>query len=486
MNKAPTQKLKIIIINLILLLIFLLSSISIHTNRWEASVRNVSIRDKPNSRVQKSLRIPHSPNGEVNVAFIRQWGRTGSGDGQFDTPMDIAINDSGYVYVTDFGNHSVQVFTSSGWFIQKWGSQGSEDGEFNGPSGISINSSGYVYITDHNNHRVQVFTSNGTFVHKWGGSGAADGQFNQPSGIAINDSGYVYVTDQYNNRIQVFTCNGTFVQKWGTSGTGDGEFTWPSGIVVDSIGDVYVTEYGFRVQVFSSTGTFIRKWGNFGSGDGEFNIPKGVAVDSEGCVYVVDSSNERVQIFTNNGTFIRKWGTYGTGDGEFSTPEGIAVDSADYIYVIDRSNDRVQVFLNPYPQLSIGIQHLLANNQTINVTFIVEDEGGNEIDDVLLEISNTTYDWSGTTTQDGQYNLSLAYTPNQFTLEVNVSKLGYSADNETFIIYIDPPAVKYTEPVEELDTSALATFGLISLIFIGPWFALWLRHLQLQRKKRVI
>ena len=79
--------------------------------------------------------------------------------------------------------------------LTQWGSSGTGDGQFNFPYGIAINQSGYVYVTEWNNNRIQVFDSEGNFIRKWGSSGSSNGQFKFLSGIAINGSGYVYVTD---------------------------------------------------------------------------------------------------------------------------------------------------------------------------------------------------------------------------------------------------------------------------------------------------
>ena len=55
--------------------------------------------------------------------FIRKWGSSGNGDGQFSYPRDgITVDTSGKVHVADTYNHRVQVFDSSGNFIRKWGS----------------------------------------------------------------------------------------------------------------------------------------------------------------------------------------------------------------------------------------------------------------------------------------------------------------------------------------------------------------------------
>jgi len=148
------------------------------------------------------------------------------------------------------------------------GISGSGDGQFNTVLGIAVDqSSGDVYTVDDNNNRIQKFDSNGNFILKWGKNGGdgtlgtGDGEFFSPTGVAVDSSGNVYVVDQTNKRIQKFDSNGIFILKWSSS------FDQAFDIAVDqSSGDVYVLELSSsnpRVQKFTSTGTFILQWGGF-------------------------------------------------------------------------------------------------------------------------------------------------------------------------------------------------------------------------------
>ncbi len=265
--------------------------------------------------------------------LVAKWGSTGSGDGQFGRPYGVAVNADGYVYVVDYDNSRVQVFTSAGQFVTKWDSKGSGVGQFQGPCTIAVNATGHVYVGDDINSRVQVYTSTGQYVTEWAAS--------NPNGMAVNGTGYVYVSQYGANRINVFTSTGQIVNWW--SGL-DG----PNGVAVNNAtGHVYVTErFKNRVSEFTSTGQLVRYWGSGGIFDGQFNYPYGIAINQSGYIFTTELGNPRVQVFTSTGEFVGKWGSSGTGDGQFHETTGIGVDAIGHVYVTDNFLNRVQVF-NP-------------------------------------------------------------------------------------------------------------------------------------------
>jgi DNA-binding beta-propeller fold protein YncE len=176
------------------------------------------------------------------------------------------------------------------------GLNGSGNGEFNMPMGVAVDSSGNVWVVDAGDNRVQEFNASGAYLQKFGTEGGGACQFRHPVGIAVFAE-VLYITDSGNNRVEDLTPTGGYIFQFGTEGSGNGEFKGPEGIAVDqNTGKTYVADVGNnRVQEFDAKGTMVAKFGSAGAQGGQFSAPKGVAVGSAGAVYVTDYNNNRVQ-----------------------------------------------------------------------------------------------------------------------------------------------------------------------------------------------
>ena len=67
-----------------------------------------------------------------------------------------------------------------------------------------MDANGFVYVSEYENHRISVFTSLGQFVTSFGKWGSGPGEFKYPRGITVDGCGVVYVSDWGNNRVQLF------------------------------------------------------------------------------------------------------------------------------------------------------------------------------------------------------------------------------------------------------------------------------------------
>src|SRR5690606_21945023 len=194
------------------------------------------------------------------------WGKGdftfGNGEGEFRTPMKIAVDSIGNVYVVDYGNGRVQVLDESGEFLRQIRNF-TYDTEFGphttsmNPWAIAIDQNDQVYVLDYvfynenssfNQAQVVVFNSHGDYAARWGSYGNGEGQFKDPRDVAVDRDGHIYVADTGNHRIQKFNASMEYVTEWSIAGN-------PSGIDVDRLGNVYVTDSdNHRVLKFDSVG----------------------------------------------------------------------------------------------------------------------------------------------------------------------------------------------------------------------------------------
>jgi DNA-binding beta-propeller fold protein YncE len=227
------------------------------------------------------------------------------GDGQFQEPWGVAVDQEGHVYVADTWNHRIQKFTLDGKFLAKWGFFATTDGQLGqpvamwGPRAIAIDSQGNVYVTDTGNKRVQKFDPDGNFLGQYGGGGVIEGYFDEPVGLAVDAQNNFYVADTWNRRVQKFDANFNFLKAWPIYGwESQSIFNKPYLAVDSAAGLVYVTDpEGYRVLVFDTEGNFRATFGQYGSDALSFALPNGIAVDGEGNIYVADADNHRILIF---------------------------------------------------------------------------------------------------------------------------------------------------------------------------------------------
>ena len=173
-----------------------------------------------------------------------------------ERPTGIAVNSRDKrVFVVDTGGNRIRVFDLKGKKITSFGELGGGDGEFNFPVDIAIDRNGDLYVVDTMNYRIQIFDRNAKFVAKFGRQGDATGDFGRPKGVAVDGDGNIYVADALFDTVQIFDRKGDFLLNFGSLGGDKGSFWMPCGVFADSMDKIYVADsYNGRVQVFEYIG----------------------------------------------------------------------------------------------------------------------------------------------------------------------------------------------------------------------------------------
>jgi sugar lactone lactonase YvrE len=87
------------------------------------------------------------------------------------------------VYVSDgYGSARIVKFSREGRLLLQWGRRGTGPGEFGLPHNLVVDRQGRVYVTDRDNERVQVFDAAGTLLAEWRNIGAVSALAMAPDG----------------------------------------------------------------------------------------------------------------------------------------------------------------------------------------------------------------------------------------------------------------------------------------------------------------
>jgi len=228
--------------------------------------------------------IEFDPAGRVKMVFGRKKEASDEGtepwkhvnpprpaiNGQFRQPTDVTWDPQGDIFISDgYINSRVAKFDKNGDWVKQWGKPGSGEGEFNTPHSIASDKEGNIYVADRGNRRIQVFDSDGTFkraitidvpvppvVHMWMGTQPAAGgpatmQPGAPWAICISPgpTQYLYSADAYPGRIYKLTLDGKVVGMFGSMGHQLKQFGWVHEIACPSENEIYTAEIlNWRVQ----------------------------------------------------------------------------------------------------------------------------------------------------------------------------------------------------------------------------------------------
>ena len=365
------------------------------------SAGNLYIADTENQRLRKvSNGVITTIAGSGTAGFSGDNGSATSA--RLATPLGIAVDSAGGLYIADRDNNRIRK-VASGVITTVAGNGAQGFGGDNGPAtnaqllspiSVAVDSSGSLYITDTGNDRVRK-VANGVIATLAGGgtlvgdNGPATGaQLSHPSGVALDSAGNLYIADEDSNLIWKVS-NGaiTTVAGNGTAGfSGDNgpatnaQLFNPISVAVDSSGNLYIADTGNNrvrkvangvITTMAGNGTPGFSGDNGPAASAQLSFPTAVALDSAGKLYIADTGNNRIRMVANGViTTIAGNGMAGfNGDnipataGPLGGPVGVAVDSAGNLYI---SEDTV-AGLGSYTRIrkvSSGVITTVAGNGT--------------------------------------------------------------------------------------------------------------------------
>ncbi len=176
-------------------------------------------------------------------------------------PVGIAIDSKGKIYVADYGNGIISGPGSiaPSVFVYAAGSKGNvapiatisgSDTGLETPIGIALDSSGKIYVADYSAKSVFVYSALGTSTGPVNEAPIAtlsgsNTKLVFPFGIAVDSSGKIYVANRDAKSWLVYAAgsNGNVAPNATISGSST-KLDLPYGIAVDSSGKIYVADYG--------------------------------------------------------------------------------------------------------------------------------------------------------------------------------------------------------------------------------------------------
>jgi DNA-binding beta-propeller fold protein YncE len=335
--------------------------------------------------------------------FDRNFGEAGSGNGQLDEPVSLAVNEaSGNVYVVDKGNSRVEYFNGvTGAYIGQFDGKEAPSGPLLNPEGIAIDNSCYlrkltgakctgadpssedVYVIDAGHGVIDKFTPGGEYLGQITGGGQPFAPENGEAGVdgvAVDAAGGLWVahTDPtiLHPGVDRFTNATTnqflaFIPTNSADKTGAFGFQRP-GFAIDSQDNFYIHLTDFNTDIvakFDAIGELLTKALTT-------EPTSAVAVElSTDDVYTANLST--VALYTPQGLLLERLAI----PGEHGA--GIAVDSSrQTLYVVDASADLIHVFPPEPPgpptvqEKSEGVADVTATSATLSAEVNPRSEAG--------------------------------------------------------------------------------------------------------------
>jgi len=254
--------------------------------------------------------------------------------GGLDGPVDLAIDGSGDVWVSNEYATSISELASDGTVLSP--SAGFTGGGLSGGianevfPGIAVDTAGNVWDANPSS-TLSKFSSTGTAIS--GSGGYTGGGIDIPDFLAVDTSNNIWLGNRGDFSLSEFNSSGTPIS--GSGGYTGGGLAAPSGVAFDISGDLWAANNGVSgspggdsLTEVNSTGTPIS--GSPFTGGGLVN-PFALAIGPSGNIWVLDTDpSPALSAFNSSGTAIS--GSPFTGGG-LDEPRLFAIDASGNVFV---------------------------------------------------------------------------------------------------------------------------------------------------------
>ncbi|KAI8495200.1 hypothetical protein Bbelb_271860 [Branchiostoma belcheri] len=222
--------------------------------------------------------------------------------------------------------------------VVTFGGKENGPGQFHALKGLAVSSTDEIFVPDWYNRRIQVFSMKGDHLRS-----LKTGLFNLHAITTGRDDTLWVVSRSHrrSNDIRQYSKDGSVLARFTCSGDVIHGIAWHElshRIILITRAEASWFTPSYTLRKSTKTCNIVTFSG------GQVRYLKHVTVDKKGNIFITSDRDSRVYKYDKNGNYISSFGSPGTEAGDLSNPYGITVDILGRVLVADQFNSRVEMF----------------------------------------------------------------------------------------------------------------------------------------------